>query len=68
MCGPAAYDQARQCLDNLDAVCHAARSTIEASARITVYFTDRAVMPEVDRAFAERFGERPPARVPGQSA
>jgi 2-iminobutanoate/2-iminopropanoate deaminase len=64
LCGAAAYEQARQCLENLDAVCRAASTTLAAAARITVYFLDRAVMPEVDRAFAERFGDRPPARVP----
>lgn len=58
-----AHRQANQCLDNLEAVCHAAGTHITAAVRITVYIVDRGSTPDVDRAFKERFGRKPPARV-----
>lgn len=63
--GPA-HKQAASCLDNLDAVCRAAGTSIASAVRITVYFIDRAVLPDIDRAFQQRFGDAPPARVPVQ--
>ncbi len=64
LCDSSPYEQARQCLENLDAVCRAGGAALVDAARITVYFADRAVMPAVDRAFGERFDDQPPARVP----
>lgn len=60
----AALAQARQCLMNLEAVCVAAGTSLAQAVRITVYFTDRGVIADVDRAFQLRFPVQPPARVP----
>ena len=45
--GGTAAAQARRCLENLQAVCRAASTTLERAVRVTVYMTDLA-------AFAER--------------
>jgi 2-iminobutanoate/2-iminopropanoate deaminase len=57
-------EQASRCLANLEAVCNAARTSLDNALRVTIYFTDRSVMRDVNSAFEERFATRPPARVP----
>jgi 2-iminobutanoate/2-iminopropanoate deaminase len=56
-------EQARRCLENLEAVCAAAGTTLERAARITVYMTDLAAFAEVNDAYAAFFPRDPPARV-----
>jgi 2-iminobutanoate/2-iminopropanoate deaminase len=53
--------QARQCLENIDAVLKAAGATREDVVRIGVYLTDMADRPAVARARIEFFGDHEPA-------
>ncbi len=59
--GPA--EQARRCLENLEAVCEAAGTRLQRALRITVYMTDLAAFAEVNEVYGSFFGEDPPARV-----
>ncbi len=61
--GETAGEQARQCLENLEAVCAAAGGRLADAVRVTVYLTDIAAMPEVNEVYAELLGDDPPARV-----
>ena len=55
--------QARQCLDNLDAVCRAAGTSLKRAVRVTVYLTDMSDFERVNEAYADYFSADPPARV-----
>lgn len=56
--------QLDQCLERLDAVCEAAGVALQNAIRATVYLTHLARdRDHVDRAFADRFGDHPPART-----
>lgn len=63
--GATAAEQARRCLENLQAVCAAAGATLADAVRITIYMTDLERFAEVNDAYAEFFpsNEDPPARV-----
>ncbi len=61
--GATAADQARRCLQNLQAVCAAAGAELSRAARMTVYMTDLSAFAEVNEVYASFFGEDPPARV-----
>jgi 2-iminobutanoate/2-iminopropanoate deaminase len=56
-------EQARRCLENLDAVCVAAGATLRRAARLTVFMTDLAAFAEVNEVYASFFADDPPARV-----
>jgi 2-iminobutanoate/2-iminopropanoate deaminase len=56
-------DQARQCLENLRAVCAAAGASLSDAVRITVYLTNMAAFAEVNDVYATFFNADPPARV-----
>lgn len=56
-------DQARQALQNLQAVCEAAGTTLDRAVRCTVYLVDMAAFQEVNEVYAGFFGAEPPARV-----
>jgi len=56
-------DQARQALQNLQAVCEAAGTTLDRAIRCTVYLVDMAAFQEVNEVYAGFFGAEPPARV-----
>jgi 2-iminobutanoate/2-iminopropanoate deaminase len=56
-------EQARQCLQNLTAVCAAAGTSLDDALRVTVYLTDMAAFAEVNEVYASFFGSEPPARV-----
>lgn len=60
--------QAYRVLENLKAVLGAAGSGFEHVARATVYLVDLGHYPEVNRIWAEYFGEHPPARSAVQVA
>lgn len=66
--GTTAGEQARRCLENLQAVCEAAGTTLARAVRLTVYMTDLAVFAEVNEVYATFFAEQPPARVAVQVA
>jgi 2-iminobutanoate/2-iminopropanoate deaminase len=61
--GDTAAAQARRCLENLQAVCHAAGTALERAVRVTVYMTDLAAFAEVNEVYASFFDDQPPARV-----
>ena len=56
-------EQARQCLENLRAVCAAAGTSLSDAARITVYLTNMAAFAEVNDVYETFFAADPPARV-----
>lgn len=58
-----AGDQARRCLENLQAVCAAAGTMLGDAVRLTVYLTDMDAFAEVNQVYAEFFPTAPPARV-----
>lgn len=55
--------QARRCLENLEAVCQAAGTTLTRALRITIYMVELAAFAEVNAVCAEYFPREPPARV-----
>jgi 2-iminobutanoate/2-iminopropanoate deaminase len=61
--GDTAAEQARRCLENLQAVCDAAGTTLDRAVRMTVYMTDLAAFAEVNEVYGSFFSEDPPARV-----
>jgi len=61
--GKTPAEQARRCLENLDAVCAAAGATLQDAVRITIYMTDLAAFGEVNEVYASFFADDPPARV-----
>lgn len=56
-------EQARQCLRNLAAIAAAAGAELAQALRVTVYTTRLEEFPAINEAYAEFFGEPPPARV-----
>jgi 2-iminobutanoate/2-iminopropanoate deaminase len=62
--GTSAPEQARRCLENLQAVCHAAGVSLARAVRLTVYMTDLSEFAAVNEVYGAFFaGEEPPARV-----
>jgi 2-iminobutanoate/2-iminopropanoate deaminase len=56
-------DQAHQCLENLQAVCEAAGTSLADAVKLTVYMTDLSAFAEVNQVYASFFEADPPARV-----
>jgi 2-iminobutanoate/2-iminopropanoate deaminase len=62
--GETAGEQARRCLENLDAVCAAAGTSLASAVKLTVYMTDLGAFTEVNEVYGAFFaGGDPPARV-----
>jgi 2-iminobutanoate/2-iminopropanoate deaminase len=61
--GETAGEQARRCLQNLQAVCEAAGTTLARAVRLTIYMTDMGSFPEVNEVYGAFFTQDPPARV-----
>jgi len=61
--GETPAEQARRCLENLDAVCAAAGATLQDAVRITIYMTGLEAFGEVNEVYASFFADDPPARV-----
>jgi 2-iminobutanoate/2-iminopropanoate deaminase len=61
--GATAGEQAKRCLENLQAVCAAVGATLADAVRLTIYMTDLTRFAEVNEAYGELFGSDPPARV-----
>ena len=55
-------EQARRCLESLDAVCGAAGARLRDAARITIYITDMSLFGELNEVYAGFFSEPFPAR------
>jgi 2-iminobutanoate/2-iminopropanoate deaminase len=62
-----AAGQARRCLENLEAVCRAAGTTLSNAVKVTVYLSDITDFTRVNDVYAEYFPEEPPARVAVQA-
>lgn len=56
-------EQAHRCLENLQAVCVAAGTTLERAVRMTIYTTRMDAFAEINDAYAPWFAELPPARA-----
>jgi 2-iminobutanoate/2-iminopropanoate deaminase len=56
-------EQARRCLENLDAVCAAAGTRLSEAARIGIYLTEISSFPEVNEVYAGFFSEPFPVRT-----
>jgi 2-iminobutanoate/2-iminopropanoate deaminase len=61
--GSTASEQARRCLENLQAVCEAAGTKLERALRLTVYMTDLGELAAVNEVYGSFFEVDPPARV-----
>jgi 2-iminobutanoate/2-iminopropanoate deaminase len=61
--GATAAEQARRCLENLQAVCAAAGTSLAQALRVTIYMTDLGELAAVNDVYGSFFAERPPARV-----
>ena len=61
--GASAAEQARRCLENLQAVCAAAGTTLERALRVTVYLVDLGEWTAVNEVYESFFTAEPPARV-----
>jgi 2-iminobutanoate/2-iminopropanoate deaminase len=61
--GTSAAEQARRCLENLQAVCEAAGVSLQQALRLTVYMTDLGEFAAVNEVYASFFPTDPPARV-----
>jgi len=55
-------EHTRQCLRNLQAVCEAAGASLADAVRCGIYVTDMGTFGDVNAAYAEFFGDTPPAR------
>ena len=60
--------QARQCLENLAAICEAAGTSLANAVRVTVYLSDIEDFQRVNEVYSEFFGDEAPARVAIQAA
>jgi 2-iminobutanoate/2-iminopropanoate deaminase len=62
--GETPAEQAERCLQNLEAVCAAAGTSLARAVRLTVYMTDLGAFAAVNEVYARFFeGADPPARV-----
>jgi 2-iminobutanoate/2-iminopropanoate deaminase len=61
--GDTPAEQAVRCLQNLEAVCAAAGTTLSDAVRLTVYMTDLGAFADVNDVYAAFFVADPPARV-----
>ncbi len=62
--GDTPAEQARRCLENLQAVCEAAGTSLDRAIRCTVFLTDLAgAWAEVNEVYGSFFASDPPARA-----
>jgi 2-iminobutanoate/2-iminopropanoate deaminase len=61
--GDSAAEQALRCMENLQAVCDAAGTTLARAVRLTIYMTDLQAFAEVNEVYGSFFATDPPARV-----
>lgn len=61
--GASAAEQARRCLENLEAVCGAAGTSLERALRLTIYMVDLEEFAAVNEVYGSFFSASPPARV-----
>jgi 2-iminobutanoate/2-iminopropanoate deaminase len=56
-------EECEQVFDNLEAVARAAGASLHDAVRVGVFLRDFGDFPELNRIFAERFGDHPPVRT-----
>lgn len=56
-------EETRRCFQNLGAVLDAAGATLDEVVKVTAFLTDMNDFPEFNDAYAEFFGDDPPARA-----
>lgn len=56
-------EQARMCLENLQAIAAEAGASLQNAVKVTVYLTDIGAFTEVNEVYAGFFKHDPPARV-----
>ncbi|MFL5907134.1 MAG: RidA family protein [Solirubrobacterales bacterium] len=56
-------EQARRCLESLDAVCRAAGTQLSNAARIGIYLTDMSLFGELNEVYGSFFAEPYPVRT-----
>jgi 2-iminobutanoate/2-iminopropanoate deaminase len=61
--GTTAAQQAQRCMENLQAVCAAADTSLDRALRLTIYMTDLGEFAAVNEVYGTFFPEQPPARV-----
>ncbi len=61
--GDSPAEQATRCLQNLQAVCEGAGTSLDNAVRLTIYTTDLASFPEINEAYGEFCESDPPARA-----
>jgi 2-iminobutanoate/2-iminopropanoate deaminase len=61
--GETPAEQARQCMQNLEAVCAAAGTSLQRAARLTIYTTRLSAFAEINEVYGSFFSEQPPARA-----
>jgi 2-iminobutanoate/2-iminopropanoate deaminase len=61
--GADAPEQARRCLENLQAVCAGAGTSLAQAVRLTIYMTDLGEFAAVNEVYGSFFEREPPARV-----
>jgi 2-iminobutanoate/2-iminopropanoate deaminase len=61
--GESAGEQARRCLQNLQAVCEEAGTTLGRAVRLTIYMTELQAFAQVNEVYGAFFAAEPPARV-----
>ena len=61
--GASAAEQARRCLENLQAVCDAAGTSLQRALRLGIYMVDLGEFASVNEVYGSFFGADPPARV-----
>ena len=55
--------EAKQCLENLAAICRAAGTELSQALRLTIYTTRLEAFEEINQAYGAFFESAPPARV-----
>jgi 2-iminobutanoate/2-iminopropanoate deaminase len=61
--GATPAEQAERCLENLQAVCRAAGTSLARAVRMTIYMTDLSAFAEVNEVYGRYFEDSAPARV-----
>ncbi len=61
--GGSIADQTRRCMENLAAVLEGAGTSLANAVKVTAFLTDMGDFPEFNEAYAEFFGDDPPARA-----
>jgi 2-iminobutanoate/2-iminopropanoate deaminase len=56
-------EQARRCLQSLQALCEQAGTSLASALRLTIYTTELSAFAQINEAYGSFFSEQPPARA-----